>query len=330
MALYFTGTSYLGMAQNESFRQLILEGLKRYGNNYGGSRLSALAPEVFHLAEAKIARTQGMEAAISLSSGSLAGQLLMRWLERTDRPIYFAPGTHPALWSNGQHAQGRYEDWCAQMLDLAQSQQRPMVLCCNSLDPLFVRSFSFDWLLDWPSAVPLTLVLDDSHGIGVMPALRSRIPRLEHLECIILASMGKAMGIPAGVILGSQSLIDHLWQSPFFGGASPGLPAYWYAFLQADELYAKARHQLSLNMSHFREILGWSAHFRLLDAYPVCFTPHHSLASFLAVRGIHISSFPYPSPSDERITRIVLNSQHSLKEIEQLVNTINEYFKKLK
>ncbi len=330
MALHFTGTSYLGMAQNESFRQLIMEGLKQYGNNYGGSRLSTFAPEVFHLAEAKIARAQGMEAAISLSSGSLAGQLLMRWLERSDRPIYFAPGTHPALWSKGQYAQGRYEDWCAQMLDLAQSQQRPMVLCCNSIDPLFVRSFSFDWLLDWPAAVPLTLVLDDSHGIGVTPTLRSRIPKLEHLECIILASMGKAMGIPAGVILGSQALVRDLWQSPFFGGASPGLPAYWHAFLHADELYARARHQLSLNVSHFREILGWSAHFRMLDAYPVCFTAQHALAPFLAAGGMLISSFPYPSPGDAPITRIVLNSQHSKAEIEQLVNIISEYFKKLK
>ena len=36
MGIVFNGTSYLGIAQNEDFQQLIIEGLQKYGNNYGG------------------------------------------------------------------------------------------------------------------------------------------------------------------------------------------------------------------------------------------------------------------------------------------------------
>ena len=36
--LVFAGTAYLGIPQNETFRNLLLEGFQRFGTNYGSSR----------------------------------------------------------------------------------------------------------------------------------------------------------------------------------------------------------------------------------------------------------------------------------------------------
>jgi 7-keto-8-aminopelargonate synthetase-like enzyme len=95
--LYFSGTSYLGMARNEVFAAYLQEGMKLYGTNYSSSRISNLKLQIFEQAEEYLARFTGAGAALTMSSGFLTGQMLVRLLENKGRFIY-APRTHPALW----------------------------------------------------------------------------------------------------------------------------------------------------------------------------------------------------------------------------------------
>ena len=234
--LYFSGTSYLGMSRNEIFQELLREGLARYGANFGGSRLGNIRFAVFEEAEIWLAGFAGAEAGLTVSSGTLAGRLLVEHF-RGKASLYFAPGTHPALWGEGNYFQGTFESWVGYIMQEAARGQGPMVLFANSVDPLLVRKNAFEWLQQFPPGRPATVVVDDSHGFGVCGANGSgvwkELEAPDNVEAVVISSLGKAMGIPGGLILSSRAWIQQIWHSPFFGGASPAPPAFLYAMLKA-------------------------------------------------------------------------------------------------
>ncbi|NJK82564.1 MAG: aminotransferase class I/II-fold pyridoxal phosphate-dependent enzyme [Saprospiraceae bacterium] len=135
------------------------------------------------------------------------------------------------------------------------------------------------------------------------------------MNVLVVASLGKALGIPGGVILGSAQHLNQIKHNAFFGGASPASPAYLYAFLQSQALYATQR-------AHLLNLIDWfqtnCPHFRTLPHYPVFNTPHHVLLAYLQEREILLSSFPYPTPASERITRVVLNAAHRLEDVKKM------------
>ncbi|MEN0005835.1 MAG: aminotransferase class I/II-fold pyridoxal phosphate-dependent enzyme [Bacteroidota bacterium] len=321
--LYFSGTSYLGMAQNKEFLALVQEGLRQYGANFGGSRLSNMQLAIFEEAEEFLAQFTGAAAALSVSSGSLAGQLIVRYFERLGKPLHFAPGTHPALWGKGTYSTTNYRDWTVEMLDRVAQHEQEVVLFCNSVDPLRVQLFDFEWLRELPKNKKTTIVIDDSHGLGVLgqqgAGVYALVPALEQLEVIVVASLGKALGVPGGVVLGSQSLVSELWRSPFFGGASPCVPAYLYAMVRAKELYRSAWQRLMERIDFLQQQAVVTTLFRSIPNYPVFYTPHNDLSPFLEECGMLLSSFPYPTPQDDCITRLVVSAAHEWEDLGGMV-----------
>ena len=79
--LYFSGTAYLGIPHDEGFRHQLLEGINKYGTNFGGSRLGNPRLDVYEKAEESLAQLCSAEKVLTLSSGSIAGQVLIRYLE---------------------------------------------------------------------------------------------------------------------------------------------------------------------------------------------------------------------------------------------------------
>lgn len=325
--LYFSGTSYLGMVQNSDFQNLICENIQQYGANFGGSRLSNLRLKIYEEAEQYLANWTGAEAALTVSSGSLAGQLVVKVLQNQGK-FYFAPGVHPALFGEGNYSESPMNQWISYILKEA-AQDEPMVLFSNALDPLRAKAFDFNWLFQIPKETPLTLVLDDSHGLGVTgingAGTFSTLQIPENVQLIVISSLGKALTIPGGVILGSKNLIQQIWQSPYFGGASPVIPAYLATFLEAGYLYHDARQRLFSIIQAFHDGVKTLGLFENLANYPVFYTKMNNLAEYLLTHKILISSFPYPTPQDERITRVVLNAAHTNADIDHLVNFIKTF-----
>jgi 7-keto-8-aminopelargonate synthetase-like enzyme len=323
--LYFAGTSYLGISTNEQFQSYLLEGFRKYGSNYGGSRLSNLKFSIFDEAEALIAKWTGAEAALIVSSGTLAGQLATKMLSQHSKLVH-TPDAHPALFQTQQEASTlSYEVWVERVLERAHVSQYPLVFCCNAIDPLRLKTYDFSWLDELPKDKSFTLLLDDSHGIGITGqsggGVFTTINAPEQVEVMVVASLGKALGISGGVILGKATQINQMKYNSFFGGASPASPAYLYAFLQAQQLYeAQRRHLLSL--VHW--FCAKCTIFRSLPDYPVFNTSHHHLFEYLQKKEIVISSFPYPTPDSERITRVVLNAAHHLDDVKKLVSEVNQ------
>ncbi|MDX5483281.1 MAG: aminotransferase class I/II-fold pyridoxal phosphate-dependent enzyme [Hymenobacteraceae bacterium] len=332
--LFFSGTSYLGIPVNEQFRHCVLEGMARYGTNYSSSRNSNLQLRVFEEAEDYLAHYTGAEAAFTMSSGYLACQALVQTLQGSGHFIY-APNTHPALWrSTADEVTGNYDAWVGPMLQQVQtSGEEHIILVCNSLDPLKARKHGFSWLNSLPDDKQITLIVDDSHGFGVTGEDGAGIfgqlaARLQpNVRLVVASSMGKALGIPAGVVLGEKELVDKLRYSHYFGGASPAIPAYLYAFLQCEPVFKEARQKLFSNIAFFLQHLERPEQFSYFDGYPVFGVHEHSLAAYLQEHGVIISSFRYPTPADDPITRVVLSSAHTQEDIQRLTGLINQFGK---
>lgn len=324
--LYFAGTAYLGISTNEQFQSYLLEGFRKYGANYGGSRLSNLTFPIFDEAEASLAQWTGAEAALVVSSGTLAGQIATRMLSQHSKLVH-TPDAHPALFQTQPESSTlSYESWVERVLERAHASQYPLVFCCNAIDPLWLKFYDFSWLHELPRDKSFTLLLDDSHGIGITGKLGggifTTIDAPKQVEVMVVASLGKALGISGGVILGKANQINQIKYNSFFGGASPASPAYLYAFLQAQQLYEAQRiHLLSL-IHWFQDNCNI---FKSLPNYPVFNTSHHHLFEYLQEKKIIISSFPYPTPDSERITRVVLNAAHHLDDVKKLVFEVNQF-----
>jgi len=326
--LYFSGTAYLGLSQHTDYQNLIIEGLRQYGTHFGGSRLSNLRLQIFEEAENALANWTGAEAALNISSGTLAGQLVVKTLKNAGK-FYFAPAVHPALFGEGDYSELNFENWSQFVLEEAQRFKNPMVLFSNTLDPLKARQFDFTWVQQLPKEIPITLVLDDSHGIGVTgtrgAGIFSTLKVPENVELIVIVSLGKALSIPGGVILGKADFIQKIWQSPYFGGASPVNPAFLYAFLQASNLYEQQQQILFRNVDFFKTATESLNLFQSFDSYPVFYTPKNALGDFLKSHKVLISSFPYPTAQSEHITRIVLNAAHTQEDLDELADLLKRF-----
>jgi 8-amino-7-oxononanoate synthase len=332
--LYFSGTSYLGLAHHAPFQKCLREGIARYGTNYSSSRLSNVRLAVFEEMEDYLGAYTGAAAVLTLSSGYMAGQLVVRCLEQQAALVY-GPRTHPALWVHHHNfVAGDFAGWARDLpQQLRQLPQEHVVILFNSLDPLLAVKYDLRFLNLLPANKKITLVIDDSHGLGITgkagAGVFSELQLPAEMKLVVVSSLGKALGIPAGVILTDADTMAAFRRSPFFGAGSPAVPAYLYAFMQAEDIYRQARRQLNANIRYFLAKLDKPQLFSSIPDYPVFYTPYKELYPYLLGHGILISSFSYPTPADEPITRVVLNAGHTKADLAQLAMALNRFSRKI-
>jgi 7-keto-8-aminopelargonate synthetase-like enzyme len=330
--LFFSGVSYLGIAHQPDFKRVLRDGFEKYGTIFSASRHNALKLAIYEQTESFIVQQCGAAAALTVSSGMLAGQIATKIFQK--EKFIVAPHAHPAIRMDAQPLPYSFlnrSDFEANIAAIVQLSGATLVLS-DAIDPLRCQSYTWDWIRDLPKDRPITLLIDDSHGIGITGTkgwgiftIIQQIIKENHLQNIdlmVIASLAKAFGIPGGVILGSQKLISTIWNSPHFAGASPIIPAYLEAFLNFQAYYGNLRQQLSENIAFLNQKLatkGLNHDFRTLSNYPIFYTERDAYYDELLKQNIWISSFPYPNPKSKPITRIVLSALHTKSDIEQLV-----------
>lgn len=320
--LYFGGTAYLGIPQNRGFIDFYIDGIKEFGLNNGTSRSNNIQLGIYETAEKEAAKRFASEDALITSSGYLAAQLTVKTLSAFGKVIY-APSTHPALWLAEQpdipfDAFGR---WKQQTIDIINSsEENNFVLISNSMNNLFPEIYDFDFLKEVLPHKTILLIVDDSHGIGINNkglGAFNQLPKLRNVETVVVASMAKALGVDAGLVLGSQHIIQQLKKTNIFVGASPPSAAGLYAFVHAKDIYQKAWEKLQKNIVQFNNALNFSWKFE--QGFPAYLMNSPHLAEDLLKNHILISSFPYPNADSAPINRIVLSSWHQPEDIDQLI-----------
>ncbi|MBO0948837.1 aminotransferase class I/II-fold pyridoxal phosphate-dependent enzyme [Fibrella forsythiae] len=330
--LFFSGTSYLGMVQHPAMHALLAEGLSRYGLHFGSSRNGNLQLQVFAEAEAKLAALVEAPAALTVSSGMLAGQVVVDWLASVVGPDavgYQAPGTHPALWHPLLKAH-------VNPFTQPAGTSCPAYVLANSVDAIRSKTYSFNWLAALPTDQLIYLVVDDSHGLGILnngrgiwSQLTEQLTNHPNVKLIVTASLAKAMGLPGGVIFSDPGTLASLRQTAYFGACSPMPPAYAHAYVQSGNLYADAYKRLARNLALARQLLIPTRLFQQAEGYPVFYTDHDEIAPYLLGKGIFVYSFAYPTAADKANTRVVISAYHTPDDLAEIAFYAKEFARSL-
>lgn len=324
--LFFSGTDYLGISQNNDFKLLYIQGIEKWGFNNGTSRNNNVQLNIYPEAEKLIAATYLAPAALVTSSGYLAAQLVVQSFFN-EKNILFSPQTHPAIWLNKKPEVENtdFESWKKNTIhQINTSPEKKFIVVSNAVDPQQPGILHFEEFSAIDPSKQVTLIIDDSHGIGFTrhegKGVYQTLPQQKNITNIVVASMAKGLGIRAGLVLSDETTIDKLRQAGMFIGASPAAPASMYAYVEAQDIYRRAYQLLQANNQYFREKL--TQPFSFAEELPIYVSADEQLFKKLKQQKILISSFAYPSPDDPLLNRIIINAAHQKEDIDQLLKAL--------
>lgn len=325
--LYFGGTNYLGITTLPEFQSILFDSLKKWGTSYGSSRSANIQLDVYKTAEDLLATQIGTEAAVTVSSGMLAGKLALEQLQRTTDLVFHFPNTHPALlhpFSLPLIQNGELNPF---LLDPTVSR---IGIVADAIPSLAVTPIDLSILLDIPEDKEITLILDESHSIGLLGEQGQGILKQHELpnvhQKIIIASLGKAMGLSGGVIAGSSAFITELKKQQNFVGASGMNPAFLQTFVNAQELYHLQRQQLKENLNYVAAQLIPNTAFTFSKEYPAIYFDNEELLDLLLENKIIPTYFSYPTASG-KLSRIVLTATHTKDDLNKMIHQLNLFTK---
>ena len=95
--LYFGGTAYLGLPTNTEFQKLLIKNIMQWGTAYGSSRSANIQLTAYENGEQFLAKFIKADAALTVSSGMLAGKLVIEVLTPQTDCFFHLPNGHTAI-----------------------------------------------------------------------------------------------------------------------------------------------------------------------------------------------------------------------------------------
>ena len=329
--LYFGGTAYLGLQRDPEFLELISGGIRRLGTHWGASRVGNVKLPVYQTAEKTLASWMGSQACLSLSSGFLAARLVSEYFIRRDYTCFFSPNCHEALLPPGAV---RQRDW----LSLTQALQAHLGQEGHDLPVVFTDSMGgpgkpgpvWDLLAEIPRNC--ILVADDSHGIGISGPDGSGswkpLKAMGFKELILCGSLGKAMGVTAGILAGNARRLEEFEKTPFFAGASPAPPAGLWTVSKALEngWYEQKWKLLKSRVAFMQHWVGGIDCLTSQKGYPVMSFRDPELVRHLLKKRSLITDFQDPAEGGTASpSRIVVTAAHKESQLQYLADVLVEF-----
>lgn len=319
---YFGGTSYLGLATLPTFQEVVINGIKKWGTAYGSSRHANVKLSIFKAAETLLASQLNTEACVTVSSGMLAGKLTLDYLAQSHTRFYHYPNTHPAILA--PNSLPLFIENTLHPTLLTETIEN-IVICADAVPTATVNTLDFSFLETIPKQKKITLLVDESHSIGITGTtgmgIFSSIPTTHINQKILVSSLAKAMGLPGGIIAGDSSFIENIKATVMFSTASGMSPAYLEAYLQSTAIYKEQQDKLKCNLQYFFDGLHLDGTFLFNTKYPNIYNFNPEFYLSLLKKDIVITHFNYPTPKDV-LSRIVLSANHTKADIDILKKVI--------
>jgi len=319
--LFFSGYSYLGLGLNEEFIALVKEGIDKYAVVYPSSRISNTPLDLYTEFEAKLAKHTEAAAVACFSSGFLSARTATE-VVRNQMQVYCLHHTHPASSAHpGITPIPAEQGWNDFLLEREQQNEFRFGLVADSINPTPGHINDFSFLNNTPSHFNITLIIDDSHGIGWMgdlgEGILSTLILPSNIELLLNFSLSKAYHMNGGAICGSQKWIDEVRQHVNYATSTPMMPSLAYAWLHGDKLFSRQRTSLQQNIQHLQK-LTVNDTFVANEGTPIFVADKKGIATHLLRNKVIISSFGYPHPESDPVNRIVLNALHTISDLEKL------------
>jgi 7-keto-8-aminopelargonate synthetase-like enzyme len=327
--LYFSGTSYLGMAQDRTFLKALSDNLYRFGANHGQSRINSIRLQVFDVFENHFATNAGAEAAAVLSSGYIAGIAACKALSKDADEIWISPDAHSAVVPDDYSPAIQFDfiQWKNNCLAKSESlSSRKILIIGNAVDPFACEIHEYNWVKEIAQKHEVSLLIDDSHAFGAIG--KSIYGSYKNwadpkINLVVSGSLGKGLSLPAGIILGDESQIYKIKATPLFGGASPGSPAHLKTFLEMEKLYLKKKKWLEDACGIFAQETANIPQIKGSKDFPAFVYSDDRWVEKFEQAGLLTSSFPYPTSESPSVNRIVISAYHKLEDLMYLNQVIH-------
>ena len=216
----FAGCDYLGLAQHPEVRAGAIAAIERYGASTGASRETSGTTALHLSLEEALAEWLGTEAALVVEDGYIADLAVTRGLAEGAERVFVDAESHASLHDaarlSGLELRAYDGDALSRLhalLDRSRAGAHAGGAVLVLTDGVFKntgRLVHAEELLRMLPTLDSTLVVDDSHSIGVL-APDGRGTRgvfgLTDERVVVTASLAKALGAAGGLIAGSADRI---------------------------------------------------------------------------------------------------------------------------
>jgi glycine C-acetyltransferase len=192
------------------------------------------------------------------------------------------------------------------------------------------------WDAHYPENV--VVMVDDSHGVGALGETgRGTEEQTGARADVLISTLGKALGVNGGYVVGSRILIDHLREvAPFYVYSNPITPGEAAAAAAALDLLAgEAGRALLANLRamtrRFEQGVLELGYETLPGPHPVVpvllrdTDRTHALVAHLRSRGILVTGLTYPVvPRGEDELRFQLSADHTEGDVDEVLRALRD------
>ena len=322
--LYFGGTAYLGLPTNEAFQQLFIQNILKWGTAYGSSRTANIKLTAYDNGEDFLAKHINSEAALTISSGMLAGKLVLEVLAKeTDCFFHFA-NIHPAL-----RVPSSLPFFIENELNprLLNSTTEKITILTDSVPSFHTQAIDLSILNVIPSTKKITLVVDESHSLGILgtngSGIYSNISISTIKRKIMIASLGKAFGLTGGVIASDSNFIKQVNELDTFISSASMSAAAVQTMADAAIIYLQQHQKLKKNLKYIDTHLlkNKAVHFDV--NYPLIYPYIEGIKEILLDNKIIATNFKYPTGTKD-LNRIVITANHKKEDLDRIIAILNQ------
>ncbi|MET0231700.1 MAG: 8-amino-7-oxononanoate synthase [Rhodanobacteraceae bacterium] len=337
--LNFASNDYLGLAQHPALHEALAAAAAKWGVGATAAHLLGGHREDHARLEEALARWTGRERALLFSDGWMANLGVVAALASEGDVCVQDKLNHASLIDAARFAGCALKRYPHADVDGAQRQlaSRPDIAALVASDGVFSMDGDvapLRGLARVASSEHATLMIDDAHGLGVLGDEGAGSVAEAGLSAdevpILMATLGKALGVAGAFVAGSAALVDALVQSSrtwiYTTAMPPALAAAALAAIDIARFERWRRDRLSRLIAHFRAgaiALG----FELLDSRTpiqpiVVGTSERALAvaAKLEACGFYVPAIRPPTvPDGKARLRITLTALHSENDVERLL-----------
>ncbi len=219
--LNFAGNDYLGLAQHPALREALTSSATRWGVGATASHLLGGHREEHALLEEKLAQWTGRERALLFSTGYMANLGIMGALLRAGDLCVQDKLNHASLLDGARLSGAELKRYAHANIAAAARQftRQPESAALLATDGVFSMDGDIAPLRELAALCKTqraVLMVDDAHGLGVIgkdgAGSLAAAGVSQDDAPVLMATLGKALGVAGAFVAGSAALIDGLVQ----------------------------------------------------------------------------------------------------------------------
>ncbi|MDI6048106.1 aminotransferase class I/II-fold pyridoxal phosphate-dependent enzyme [Flavobacterium yafengii] len=322
--LYFGGTAYLGLPTHPGFQKLIIKNILQWGTAYGSSRSANIQLNAYENGERFLANYIKADAVLTVSSGMLAGKLVVETLTPQTDCFFYFPDTHTAIKAQNCLPFFIGEKLNPRLLDKATEK---ITILTDSVPSFHVKPIDVSILNLIPSNKEITLVIDESHSLGILGpngcGIYSTINLPNIKRKIMLSSLGKAFGLTGGVIASDSEFINQMAAHDTFVSSAGMNAAFVQTMADAGAIYLQQHQKLKDNLKYIDTHLIKNRAIHFDSNYPLIYPEIEGVNEIFTLNKIIVTNFKYPTDS-KNLNRIVITANHKKEDLDKIIHILNQ------